>query len=680
VLVYHLWPSALPGGFVGVDVFFVISGFLITGHLLAKPPRLPSDLLRFWARRIRRLLPASLTVLAVTGVATRFLAPETAWADTARQIRSAALYVVNWRLAADAVDYSAAESGATAVQHFWSLSVEEQFYLGWPVVVGGLVLLVRLLRRSSDMLVHLGLVLVVVASLGYGIWLTGSDPARAYFVTPTRIWELGIGGVLATVVARRPRPRHAAPAPHPGRIALVWVGLVAIAVAGATYNSTTPFPGWYALVPVLGSVAFLAADDPRGAVAPGRLLAARPVQWLGDTSYSLYLWHWPLAVLLPHATRGTLGELEKPVILLGTLALAALTKRFVEDPFRSPPPGRPLYVPFLAAAMGMAVVVSLATLQILEVTSRERLEEERVEVVLQDRQHSCVGASALDQAARCSPTPAGSLVPAPAQAARDRYDLRHRFRTERDCWATRPSFKTNSCEFGDPTGDVEVALVGNSHAAQWLAALEEIGTRRGWRITTFIAQNCALAMTPQHFETTQQSTGCQNWVRRTTTRIADGSFDLVLVSNRISVAPEGETTLTSRPAFAVGYERVLRTWATSGETVVALSDTPFPGATVGSIPDCLAENEDPSRCAGERALWVPGDPVELAVKSVRDPGISSVDMNDHICGPARCDPAVGGVVVYSDHSHLTTTYVRTVTPYLEAALTGALRSAAAKGG
>ena len=211
VFAYHLWTDHLTGGFIGVDVFFVISGFLISSHLLRMPPRSVPDLITFWARRVKRLLPASLLVLAVTFVASRLVAPETQWATTAKQAGAAALYVVNWLLAADSVDYLAAESAPAPVQHFWSLSVEEQFYFVWPLLIGLLAWWAT--RRGRTRTVVIGLGVVVAASLATSVCQTATAPAEAYFVTPTRAWEFALGGVAACLLtAPTPTtPAHVGP-------------------------------------------------------------------------------------------------------------------------------------------------------------------------------------------------------------------------------------------------------------------------------------------------------------------------------------------------------------------------------------------------------------------------------------------------------------------------------------
>jgi len=657
VLVFHLAPSGLTGGYVGVDVFFVISGFLITSHLLARPPRRPADFVAFWGRRVRRLLPASLVVLAATLVASRLVAPATQWASTAEQARAAALYVVNWVLAGDAVDYLASDNAPTPVQHFWSLSVEEQFYLVWPLLIGLFVALGRGRRRF----VLVGLTVVVVASLVYSVWLTGDDPARAYFVTPTRIWELGAGGLLAALVAGRGWTA----APWRGPAALL--GLALIAIAALTFDAATPFPGVAAALPVLGSVLVLGAQaDPNGWL--GRALGWRPVQWVGDASYAVYLWHWPIIVLLP-AVSGRLGTLDRIVVVVLTLVLAELTKRYVEDPFRSRTWQLRVRRTYVLGAVGMAVVVTLGTLQIAE--SHQRVDDAR-QAVAARLQEPCFGAGSLAPGADCRPD-RRAPVPAPVLAAEDK-SAAYEDVGGRDCWAGPPRFVDTRCRFGAGDASVKVALVGNSHAGQWLPALQEIGADEGWRVDTYLASQCALADLRQQFATDAHARACRAWVQRTASAIRAGGYDLVVMSNRISVPARGRSIAASQEPYERGYEAVLRTWAQAGLRVVVLRDTPAPGdAGIDSIPDCVAANpDDLDRCAGARSEWVPGDPSVAAVEAVGDQRITSVDLNDRICAAERCAGVVGGAVVYFDGSHLTATYARTLVRYLRPALAGAL--------
>jgi peptidoglycan/LPS O-acetylase OafA/YrhL len=413
VVLYHLWPNRLTGGFVGVDVFFVISGFLITSHILSSPPLSGRDLVAFWRRRVRRLLPASLLVLAVSAVATRIVAPSSRWEDTATQIISSALYVQNWTLAAGSVDYLAAENAASSVQHFWSLSVEEQFYLVWPILFFAAFWLAARLRwsRTTSAQVLVGGVFAI--SLAYSIYATAATPASAYFVTPTRMWELAAGGLVATFAASR-TARDAR-----SRDSLVaWAGIAAIVAAGVLYTGSTPFPSYTALLPVAGTAAVIWADAQQRH-SPTVILQQPPVRVLGDLSYSVYLWHWPLIILVPYVSGGSLSLWDKCFILAVTLVLSWLTKKFVEDRFRTAPRGQKLSTTFLAAAAGMAVVLLLGAAQIAEVRHRSDVSAGQVAALSQEG-NQCFGAAALaNTAAGCSAEPSGPLTPAPEAAIND---------------------------------------------------------------------------------------------------------------------------------------------------------------------------------------------------------------------------------------------------------------------
>jgi len=669
VLVYHLAPHSLTGGFTGVDVFFVISGFLITLHLLERLPEHPRDLATFWSRRVRRLLPASLLVLAVTLVGSRLVAPETQWENTARQARAAVLYVVNWLLARDAVDYLAAENAPSPVQHFWSLSVEEQFYFVWPVLILVLGALARATRRKPLPVVLGGLVVLVAASLAYSVYDTRTNPAAAYFVTPTRMWELGVGGLLATYTLLRPgrlRPWAATP--------FAWVGLVAVGWAAATYSGETPFPGWQAAMPVLGTAAVIAAQPPTEPgqrwLSPGPLLALPPVQWLGDISYSVYLWHWPLIVLVPDATGHALTWPERGGILAATLLLAWLTKLYVEDRFRAARWGVPLRKPFALAAAAMAVVVGLAAVQLVEV--RQRSEDAAAALARGLSGDSpCFGARALDHPGSCPEVDYTHVVPAPIEAAQDKSDAYDTQANGHDCWSYRPHFPAKQCVFGDTASTTNIVLVGNSHAGQWLPALEKVATDGHFKVTTMLASRCALADLRQQFDAAGDSTACLNWVHRTTRQIKDLHPDLVVMSNRISVAAEGRTTDESEPLYQAGYTSILEVWRDAGIRTLVLRDTPAPGF---SVPDCVAQKKGAYQdCDGTRSSWVPPAPEKQAAAAVDSPLVTFADLTDHICGPKVCSAVTGSVLTYFDATHLTATYATTLAPYLGTVVRRALK-------
>lgn len=361
VVLYHFWPAALPAGFVGVDVFFVVSGFLITGLLLRDVERFDRVRLReFYVRRIRRILPAALVVLSACAVATLLFVPRIEWRPFLQQILSSALYVQNWHLARDSQIPRRADLESTPVQHFWSLSVEEQFYLVWPLlIIAALWLAVRLGRRRVIVVAGV-LTAATVASFVHGVVLTGQDHNIAYFSTLSRAWEFGVGGLLALL------PALAGERLRRTRALAAWIGLAAIAVAARTFTDHEVFPGAIALVPVLGTAAVIWAGMPRAALSLSPVAGLRPVQWFGGISYSLYLWHWPIIMFTPYIT-GRPSQAPVMVLLLAlSIVVADASKRWIEDPFRRAVPRERVRMPrtrriAVAAGAAVAAVVLLTS-------------------------------------------------------------------------------------------------------------------------------------------------------------------------------------------------------------------------------------------------------------------------------------------------------------------------------
>lgn len=666
VVLFHLWPNRLSGGYVGVDVFFVISGFLITSHLYREVVTTGTVALgRFWARRIRRLLPASLLVLALSVVAVYLVVPETLWPQTARQIGASALYVQNWALAADAVDYMAADNVPTLAQHYWSLSVEEQFYLVWPVLI--LLLLVWHRRRGGSgdraRTLRLGLGAVAVASLAASVVLTGRDQAQAYLVTQTRAWEFAAGAVLALAPAWTTGGRWRGP--------LAWAGLGAIAVASVGFTPTSLFPGWIALLPVLGTVAVIAGSASPGRWSPRRLLSWRPATFVGDVSYSVYLWHWPLIVLLPFVTGHHLTTIDKLAIAIATLVLAAASKRWIEDPGRS----RPLLAAapwraFAFAAVGMAVVVSGALWLQHEV---ERRAAHAAAVAAAQRQQAedrgCFGPAALDPGRGCDPvTGIGPLVPPPSAVV-----LQNTEPLYRGCQANAMDEAITTCDLGSSDPDArQLALVGDSHATQWFSAFDELGKQERWAVHTYTRSSCPLTTAVRVLDseqTTDKSDACLRTDRQLlATLTADPNIQVV-----VTAAYTTAYSWTSAPDHPLadprvdGFAEALGELEHAGKKVLAISDVP---RTQGAnVPTCLTLHPDDwMACAVPRAEALPGSALAAAVRQLDEPQVQLVDLTDRFCDTTWCYPVVGDVIVYRDYSHLSADYSLALVPDLRKAL------------
>lgn len=645
VLAFHLWPDRVAGGFVGVDVFFVVSGFLITSHLARTPPRGPRDVVRFWGRRVRRLLPASFLVIVATVVAGLVLLPVTRLQHLATDALASTFYVENWRLAASAVDYLAARTPASPLQHYWSLGVEEQFYLLWPILIG------LLARRRARLLVP-GIVAVVVLSLAASLAWTAAQPAVAFFATPTRLWEFAAGGLLGVVgtvlPAVGPRVRGVA----------AWAGILVIGVSAVVISGETPYPGVAALLPVLGTCLVLAADTRGGAFSPLVVLRLRPVQWVGDASYSIYLWHFPIIVFATVVLGDELPALVKVAIVAASLVLAGLTHALVENPPRRSAWLRPAARTFGIAGAATLLVVAVALVPTARVAALDA-EAEAVRADVESANAGCLGADAL-AATGCAVTSGKGTVPSPTRAVDD-FSVAY----ADGCLATAPFRDVVTCEYGDTApGAVRVALVGNSHAAQWLPALQELAGARHLAITTYLAVSCTPTTAALVLDTAADSDGCLDWGARVTAAVASGSYDVVVVS----AASVFDIVGADDPYAAEvdGYSAVLSAWQAS--RVLVIRDSPFPGF---DIPECVATS-GPAGCSGPRSDWLPPDPLASAAGALARPGLSVVDLSRLFCSDDTCYAVVGGVLVYIDYSHFGSTYARTLAPYLAPALDDAL--------
>ncbi|WP_158852293.1 acyltransferase family protein [Saccharothrix deserti] len=650
VVCYHLRPEWLTGGFVGVDVFFVISGFLIIGTLTGEIRRTGRvGLLDFYARRVRRLLPAATAVLLATTAAVFALLPASRWPVVLREVVFAALNAQNWLLAALSDDYGHATVGASPVQHFWSLAVEEQFYLVIPLVL--LVAAVFAAGRGGGPVRYAVVAVgaITVASFAFSVWYTPVDHGAAYFVTPTRMWELGIGG-LAAMVLHRLRPGPAA------RVLLGWGGLAAVLVSAFWFTTDMAFPGWIAAAPTLGTVAMLVARDDSLA----RVLGLRPMTYVGDISYSLYLWHWPVIVLVLELT-GRAALSRRQVLLAAglSLVLAALSKHFVEDPFRGRRGDRRRTTYAFGAAL---VAVTVAVAGAGWASAESTLAALRAEPVVEE-EHP--GALALDPDSP-RPVPSGvAPAPAPAVAERDGPlgDL------PGDCNIYDMSGELTSCMYGDPGAAKTVVVVGDSHAAQFSSALAEFVRHEGagrWRVKVIVRNGCPFTAVPPS-EAGTPLTVCSEENRRKLDIIRDLDPDLVVTA---AMSPESyrkdlNWTWESPDRMVEGYRTMLAALSEADIPVAVIRELPRPAAPV--VP-CLERHPDrPSECDTPRAEAVgsPTDPPAEAAAGL--PGVRVVDLTDWICRADVCPAVVGNVVVYRDN-HLTDTYVKTLVDPLVAAL------------
>jgi peptidoglycan/LPS O-acetylase OafA/YrhL len=679
VVVYHLLPDTLTGGYIGVDVFFAISGFLITAHLLREVQRTGRlSITQFWARRIRRLLPAAFTVLLFCLVAAVVWVPEAQRQDTLTRIGASALYIVNWVLSSDSVDYLAADNLPTIVQHYWSLSIEEQFYIAWPLlivlVLAGTAVVARVRNRSAatvgterrSTIVAIGVVLAVltVVSLVLSVTLTNTSRASAYFLTTTRVWEFAAGGLLAVagVIFARAAPWMI---PSFVRATASLVGVALIVGSAFVLDANSAFPGWRAIVPVVGTLLVIAAGEMSAWWSPKWIANLRPVQFLGDISYSVYLWHWPLIVLAPLV----LGAASGPLVLVGvivlTLALATATKYFIEDPVRVGQSWTqrrwPAYS-FLAG--GMTLVIGLTGGQMLQIQAAN---EAFARTAHADARAAipCFGAAAMNRPADCSDPFAVSERVKPIFATSDKGS---------DWCMIWPGGADHSCEYGvadDP--QYTVALVGDSHAQMLVDPLAEIAEREGWRLIVFSRFGCpALSTTPIDVvgRTEEDKQACAGWSARVLEQLRTRDDIDAIVFHNLSEAYSAKEIPPSGRLEAATVEATWRDLIATGKRVVLVRDVPATGGR--NIPTCIEASglsEDP--CTTPREEAVPEAQVVLAARAMPD-DVPLIDLTDHFCDDSMCHTVIGDVIAYFDDNHMSATFALTLVPYLEPLLQEAL--------
>lgn len=643
VVLFHLWPNRVAGGFIGVDVFFVISGFLITQHILQEVQERRFSVTSFWARRIKRLLPASFVVLAATALAIVLLAPVSLWAQWLGEIQSSVFYFQNWNLAGAAVDYLALANQASPVQHFWSLSTEEQFYFFWPLlVVGAIWITSRALKQTAS---HRKTLLILfsavsAASFAYSVYLTNADPAVAYFSTPVRAWEFGLGAVAAFVPAVKGNSL---------KTALALIGLIGISISALLITNQTQFPGLAAIFPTLGTVLVIIAAVEVGVLS--RIMIWRPIQWIGDKSYAIYLWHWPILVGVPYVTFVALTWPQKLFIVLVTLLLAGLTERFIEKPISRTQPTKAKV--FALAATTSVFIASLSGLAI-------QLGNERIAAEINFGKagavasHECFGAAArLAKESSCENSTLDGIYPALSVAASDTPVL-----PEKCFSATREQTDATFCELGSSDNQIRVAAVGDSHLAQFAGALNVLALRNNWKLDMYAKGGCPFSYAVREHDALLTK-NCPIWVGKVAEKLQEEPYDIIITSQRAGVEwVGGDSQAVS------GLSRLWSDLVSSGNRIIAIKDSPNPGQNNVS---CLLTGGD---CEFERSRALKFDPQLQA--AVSNPLVKLINFDDVYCEPTKCLPVIGNAVVYRDDNHLTDTFARTLAPVIEAEIFSAL--------
>ena len=668
VIADHLfgWPV---GGFVGVDVFFVISGFLITGLLLKDLET--NDRIsyrKFYVRRVRRIIPIALLVLAVTTAASWVVFVQARAVQTTVDAGYAAAFFANWHYAFTGSDYFAVSSAGSPLLHYWSLSVEEQYYLVWPSV---LLLLAVLGRRAfRKRLIYIVALVVVVFSFTWAIVQGNAEPAMAYYSTFTRAWELGVGALLAVTSAGLSRN-----IPISIRPALAWGGLAMICASAVLISTNSAFPGPWAVVPVLGTGAVIAAGS-GGRTRPPVVLTNPVSAYVGRISYSLYLWHYPVVVILAAVLPRTLSYFALCLSLMTMLSIVSFHS--IEDPIRRSRwldskkgtsrrktshsksrekiPQVALLAVFAVFTGGMVAVAMQAN---APVTGSVR------QLAPAPGTPSSNSSSSNAETARTSP-PESALALArqqDVQAALEssqwpELDLSQEAlnysNATREAHCSSFSDDSAQCVFPNQHADKKAVVVGDSLAISWLPAIRGALEPKGWQVTAFVQTLCPPVPAKVIDEKGNPKKRCDSFQERLPDRVAKVAPDLVIVANWYYFG-----SLASKAGVPAGLrewqdasEVMIDSFAKSTPRIVVLE--PPPGGS--NIAECKTRFNMPSDCESVLgATWEPmSDASEGAVQSAASSGIKAkyIHTLSWFCAQGRCPAIIGKFPVTADGRHL----------------------------
>ncbi|MQA10174.1 MAG: acyltransferase family protein [Pseudonocardiaceae bacterium] len=644
VVAYHVWLGRVSGG---VDVFFLITGFLITGQVYRAGLRGRFGFRAMWARMIKRLFPAALTVLLVTMAVSVALLPEARWWQTIREIVASALYVENWQLAADSVDYFAQHNTASVVQHYWSLSIQGQFYLLWPLLIALVAVLARTAGHRLRPWLLATLAVVFTTSLTYSVVLTATNQPLAYFHSATRVWEFALGGLLALTL-------HTLTLPRLLRILAGWLGVTALITCGLVLQVGSVFPGYAALWPTLAAALVILAGTTHSKAGADHLLASRPLEYLGNLAYALYLWHWPvLLCYLVARDRTEVGPRGGAVIVAIAVGLSILTYHLVEKPARDSQIG--VHTRWGGYRFGVLLLVPV----LLAAGGWQWLSTERANAYAE----SVNDADHPGAVARTPEFPQADevdgknveLVPSMVALPSDWSDI------SQNCVPSTRNAELNLCTTktnGPP--ERRIVVVGESHSRQYLAALRPIAERRNWQITEMLRSACPFSTSS---EVVRDSQGCVDWNAAAAKEIIKMRPDTVftMASREVRV---GFTEHTP-PGFVEQWRKLER----AGIPVIGVRDNPRYDFTPS---DCVAaKGRDAPECGTRRADILAPQPPYERIPDVPS-NVSFLDFSDYICMEDVCPPVIGNVLVYKDENHLSATYLSTMSSIVEKEITSAM--------
>lgn len=645
VLFAHANFAGFTGGFVGVDIFFVISGFLITGILVREySSKGKISLTDFYARRVRRIIPAATIVIIATVLLSTIILGREGSVSTYWDAIWSSVFLSNWYMAFVGVDYFSLGATPSPLQHFWSLAVEEQFYVVWPTLIIVLTFFAGKTagKRFRPFLAG-ALLIIIIASLAWSIYQTNLEPSIAYFSTFTRGWELAVGALLAIIA-------HKVTINKTFRTVSLYVGLSMIMVAVLVFTEDMPFPGFAAMLPVFGSALILLSGTNNHAKL-NQILTNRFMVWVGGISYALYLWHWPMLILWESKTGERPSFFIATCLLLVSVLLAWISTKFVEDPIRLNRWWKSKK--FLTNLLGLIIIVATVAVSYALIPASALREMNKMQIiplatVLENVQKATLPNS--QQYINGTTMPELALIGEDSSMAYD--DNCHIEHAD-------PTVLSN-CIYGDKTSDVNIALLGDSHASMWLPALDIWGMKNDVKITLFGKSECpAVAFTPYSKVLKRAYYECKDWREKAINAIIELKPQYVILSSAHqiqAVNSEGglETSQTVMDRkWADGYKLTIDKLKQAGMPVLILGDAP--GLGKDSATCIKANQKDATECStGMMEETIIG--MEREATAAKDNKVPYVKVIDLFCYENTCPDIIDNRVVYMDGTHITRTY------------------------
>lgn len=637
IAIYHIWLGRVSGG---VDVFFVLSGFLITMSLVSKMERTGN--IFFWGYFLglaKRLLPLALTVILFIIEVSIFVLPKVQWDQTISHMFASTFFFENWRLSLDAVDYLAKDNGASPFQHFWSLSVQGQFYILWPCLIFAAYVLARKVLKIPFRKTWLVILVVIFSlSLSYSIYITNVNQPWAYFDLFARIWEFSLGGILAILLPYLSLNKWVS-------TFIGWVGLLIVCFTGVIIPVSDLFPGYIALLPIGGAILFIISAESSTRFGVDKILGAKPFLLLGKYTYGFYLWHWPLLIFYKvYMDTTTVSIAHGVLIIVVTCILSYVSTEIIETPIRT--------MDVRQSKLKLISVLStmLFPVLLMNYTFNYFVEQEKAQNPVDDLTKDYPGALALQQ--NLQVTEGVELIPSMVNVKTDLPS----FYEDGQCFSNKGAVITK-CSYGiTDNPDYTIALVGGSHSGHWFPALESLVEELNFQVDVYIRDGCRF--TNDDFEG-QVTAECLEWNEKLIDVLIKDPPDLVFTT----------ATLNNRDTVPKGY---IGQWSRlEGITqIFAVRDNP---RMEEDVPTCVERVSDHSECSVPKNQGVseiiPWENTEGIPSNV-----TFADLTDNFCDESTCYGVIGNIIVYRDKHHITATYAKTLAPALRQPLADALKS------